>query len=239
MIKVIGAGRQICRPDKSPTHLIPSSNMIHFVESGHGYFNGHLLSGGDGFICRNDRICTYVPSSDDPWTYSWINIIGDECDALIERLPLENDIFAWNTNSIGILHELRPDSELNCLGVLYRMCADMTAETKEDYVDAAKRIMQCSFANGITVDDVAHELNISRAYLRNVFYAKTSSSPQEYLITLKMKRAESLLSFPYSITEIANACGYSDVMQFSKIFKKHHGTSPSAYREKVLKGSIK
>ncbi|WPQ59373.1 helix-turn-helix domain-containing protein [Paenibacillus polymyxa] len=33
-----------------------------------------------------------------------------------------------------------------------------------------------------------------------------------------------------SVTDIARACGYSDVYQFSKTFKKRNGLSPIEYR---------
>lgn len=235
MIQVMGAGRQKCKSDKACTHLIPGANLIHFIESGHGYFNGRLLSGGMGFVCRNDRICDYVPLASDPWTYSWINVLGNEAEELLDRLPLEDDVFTWNTVAdAAVLRELDPENEWSCLGVLYRMCASLTEAAPRNYAESAKKLMQCRFAEGITVEQVARELNLSRAYLRNVFFRQTGRSPQQYLMELKMQRAEELLPLPYSITEIARACGYGDVMQFSKIFKKYHGRSPCAYRKELL-----
>ena len=56
-------------------------------------------------------------------------------------------------------------------------------------------------------------------------------SPQEYLMKRRIERALELLADPeLAVTEIAQAVGYYDVLQFSRIFKKHMGISPSQYR---------
>ena len=51
---------------------------------------------------------------------------------------------------------------------------------------------------------------------------------------LRMERAEFLLSGSYSITEISYAVGYDDVLQFSRIFAKYHGVSPTQYRKELF-----
>jgi AraC-like DNA-binding protein len=39
----------------------------------------------------------------------------------------------------------------------------------------------------------------------------------------------------YSLTEIAYLTGFSDQSHFTRIFNKHTGENPSAYRKKVNK----
>lgn len=33
----------------------------------------------------------------------------------------------------------------------------------------------------------------------------------------------------YSVSQIAEACGFADPLYFSKVFKKHYGASPAVY----------
>lgn len=241
-ISLVGYGRDICKPDKKRVHLIPDFYMIHFIESGCGYFNGQQLSGGQAFICKQNELCNYYPDKNNPWTYTWINIKGKGADKLIKSLPFKGNVFLWNrfenTAALKKIWEFRGDrtaEELMSLSALYRILADQFFEKenkKTDYVSEAKILFESQFAQGITVEKVAKKLNISRAYLRNIFYKKEGRSPQNYLMELKMKRAAELLKNDYTITEIAAAVGYDDVLQFSKIFKKYFGLSPTNYKTK-------
>ena len=55
-----------------------------------------------------------------------------------------------------------------------------------------------------------------------------------------MKRAASVMKEhpEMPLKEIAGSVGYNDEFYFSKTFKKIHGMSPSAYREKIINGDI-
>ncbi len=104
---------------------------------------------------------------------------------------------------------------------------------KPDYASLLKTYLENNYEKNITITQAALNFNISRAYLRNLFYNENGMSPQEYLINLRLRRAEFLLmNNEYSITKVAMAVGYNDVLQFSRIFKKHNGVSPTDYRKR-------
>jgi AraC-like DNA-binding protein len=53
----------------------------------------------------------------------------------------------------------------------------------------------------------------------------------QYIVNEKMKKARHLLiGTTYSITEIADRCGFENVYYFSNVFKKVHGISPAKYK---------
>lgn len=245
-IRLIGYGRDKCKPEKKRVYTIPDFYMIHFIEKGCGFFNGAKLTAGQGFICMQNEICHYFPDKKDPWTYYWINVRGAGADRLINGLEIKNNVFSWNIyknlpnfKNIWAYKGNAVFEELAAFSALYGVFAEQGLElkAKRDLVSEAKIILEGGLAQGITVDEVASSLNISRAYLRNVFYKSEKISPQGYLMKLRMNRAAELLSGDYSVTEIAAAVGYDDLLQFSKMFSKYFGVSPTAYRA-GLSGNI-
>lgn len=83
------------------------------------------------------------------------------------------------------------------------------------------------------LDEYLHSLPFHYDYTRKLFKKEMGMSPLEFLITLRMKNAEQLLmaSWPdrYSVAEVAEMCGYSDPLYFSRVFKKYFGLSPKKY----------
>ncbi|TPE67343.1 AraC family transcriptional regulator [Halalkalibacterium halodurans] len=58
--------------------------------------------------------------------------------------------------------------------------------------------------------------------------------PIDYLIQYRLKRAKNLLvSSNSSIADIAESIGYLDALYFSRLFKKHIGCSPTAFRTQM------
>ncbi len=237
-------GYEQCMPDKERIHQISGCNMIHMIESGKGYFNGRQLTTGQGFICRANRWCDYYPDRDDPWTYSYINGAGEDFEQLIDMMSFDSCVFTWDhlsdAKKLSMMCKQPFDAfnasdELALMGVFLKIVADFIKLDEKrhalSYVDRAKLIIQDRHQYGITINQVANRLNISRAYLRNLFYEQEGISPQEYLMRLRMERAAKLLAESFSISEISYAVGYGDSLQFSRAFRRFYGVSPSAYRE--------
>lgn len=86
---------------------------------------------------------------------------------------------------------------------------------------------------GFALDQVIRELPFHYDYLRKLFKKELGSSPLEYLTSLRMQAAEKLLTTmwtnEYSISEVAQMCGYDDPLYFSRVFKKNFGCSPTAF----------
>lgn len=240
-INLVSYGRDECRANKRRVYTIPDFYMIHFIESGCGYYNNIKLSAGQGFICMKNEVCNYIPDKNDPWTYTWINLRGEGADKLIKGLALKENVFSWNTvkskRSFEKIWQYQGNMELEelaALSAVYNIFAEQSVQKvtpKKEYVAEAKMFFEVRFAEGVTVKDAAKTLNISRAYLRNIFYKSEGISPQGYLMKLRMNRAVELLGGDYTVTEIAAAVGYDDVLQFSKIFSKYFELSPTAFRK--------
>lgn len=244
-ISLVSYGRDECEADKRRVYTIPDFYMIHFIESGNGFYNGMRLGAGQGFICMQNEVCNYIPDKKDPWTYTWVNLRGEGADRLIKTLSLDKNVFLWNTvkskrafEKIWQYQGTKELEELAALSAVYSIFAEQSLQKvlpKRDYSAETKSFFEARFAEGVTVEDAANTLNISRAYLRNVFFKSEGISPQGYLMRLRMNRAAELMRGDYTITEIAAAVGYDDVLQFSKMFSKYFGISPTAFRKREIK----
>ena len=87
--------------------------------------------------------------------------------------------------------------------------------------------------SNLTVDDIAHEADVSKPYLFALFQKHLNCSPHKYLTTCRLNRAKTRLSGTAdTIKEIASNCGFESIECFYRAFKKHSGITPAAYRTK-------
>lgn len=84
----------------------------------------------------------------------------------------------------------------------------------------------------LTLGELARHSGFSTTYLSRIFREKFHMPLFQYIDFYRTVSAIKYL-FPdqYSIGEIADLVGYTNVAMFSKSFKKHMGMSPSVYRE--------
>jgi AraC-like DNA-binding protein len=76
---------------------------------------------------------------------------------------------------------------------------------------------------------------MSKYYFIKLFKSATGATPQQYYMAMLMDKSKLLLSnTSHTVGEIATQCGIEDALYFSRLFKKHVGCSPSAYRSKNL-----
>ena len=92
------------------------------------------------------------------------------------------------------------------------------------------------------LDEVIRAMPFHYDYLRKLFKKEMGLSPLEYMTDLRMKTAEKLLTAmwtnEYTVSEIAQMCGYEDALYFSRVFKKYYGCSPSNYTKKLREHTV-
>jgi DNA-binding response OmpR family regulator len=80
------------------------------------------------------------------------------------------------------------------------------------------------------VDIFGREIGLSHSQLHRKIRALTNHSPVEFIRTIRLKRALSLLKQKYgNVAEIAFEVGFNNPSYFTECFRKQFGKSPSDY----------
>lgn len=88
-----------------------------------------------------------------------------------------------------------------------------------------------NFAQPISSQELAAISNTSVFHFCRMFKKTTGKTLTDYVNEVRIDKAAFLLSTSsMNITEIGGACGFDDLNYFSRVFKKHKGMSPKAFR---------
>ena len=80
---------------------------------------------------------------------------------------------------------------------------------------------------------VARRIATSRRQLQRAYAQIGATSFQDQLAAVRMERAAELLAHDLlPVREVARRVGYRQPSQFAKRFRRHHGLSPVAFRER-------
>jgi signal transduction histidine kinase/ligand-binding sensor domain-containing protein/DNA-binding response OmpR family regulator len=96
--------------------------------------------------------------------------------------------------------------------------------------NAVKCVEKNVSASDFSVEDLATELGISRAYVFKKILALTGKTPLEFIRTIRLQHAAQLLEkSQLSVREIAYKVGFNNPKYFTKYFKEQFHVLPSDY----------
>ncbi len=102
-----------------------------------------------------------------------------------------------------------------------------------EFLEKASRVIEGNMENPeFGIDEFSREMNLGRTSLFNKIKGVTGQTPNDFITTMKMKKATFLLSNhpEFNISDITYQLGFSSPKYFSKCFKKQFGMTPSTYR---------
>lgn len=233
-------GSEDCTPGHSYGPAIRTHWLLHYVISGYGEFTRegqtYQVKPGQIFVIPPYVKTYYEASQKHPWHYIWIGFTTDTDMSLFSQ-PIINCKNAGETFQAMLdCHEMKNGRSAYLSGCLWKLVSQLMESSKHSpsYVDEALHCIHSEYATGITVHELAERLNLNRSYFFSIFKKHVGVSPSEYLINLRLEKAEELIRVFGETPSIAAASvGYDDLYHFSKTFKEHYGLAPREYAKKA------
>jgi AraC-like DNA-binding protein len=101
----------------------------------------------------------------------------------------------------------------------------------ERHLLRAKDLVDRSYAEPLSVADLADAAGLSAAHFSREFRRAFGEPPHTYLLTRRLERAATLLrATDRSVTEICFAVGLRSVGSFTTSFSRAYSVTPTAYR---------
>ncbi|MGM0881373.1 MAG: response regulator transcription factor [Bacillota bacterium] len=98
------------------------------------------------------------------------------------------------------------------------------------------KYIQENYCYELTLTTLSEQFHFNEAYLSSLFKTHARMNFSDYLVMVRMKKAEELIKdTDLKLTDIAQLVGYSNSSYFSTAFKKFYHASPSVYREQLKK----
>ena len=181
--------------------------------------------------------------------YFWINFTGCEALNIINtvKIPLNAPYTVAKPRNIfeafeSFFNEFKHRAFLHEMSIFYKFLRIMIlfGRAREDQVQKNSLTESLTYISNnysidITTEELAEMEHLSCAHYRRLFKEKIGMTPTQYISTIRLKHAEQMLfETELSIKEIAQKVGFSDQLYFSKVFSKHFGVSPKAFRNRSL-----
>ena len=113
--------------------------------------------------------------------------------------------------------------------LIYRLFALLSKDINgvDKRIAAAVKVLEERFLENVPISKIAEASFVSESNFRKIFLKKFGMSPIQYRNTLRLKRAQSLLSEDeYSLPEVAELSGFSNESYFCRMYKKAFGVTP-------------
>ena len=102
-----------------------------------------------------------------------------------------------------------------------------------DIIRPALLYIKEHYAEEISVDELASLIPLSKSYFMSCFKKATGVSAITYTTLVRIQQvSQMLLKTDKSVTQIASECGFHNLANFNRQFKKNTGYTPVDYRNK-------
>lgn len=248
-ITIYQAGAQACKPGFAVGPQIRDHYLIHCILNGKGIFRvGELtytVEKGEGFLIDPDIVTYYQADEEDPWQYCWIGFQGRDVPWLMKHcgISMKNPVFGFAdilemetcVSQLASNYSRRGGGFL-ALSKLYEFFSMIQGEgmIKENSLKLAlrvRRFIDRNYSYHINVEKIAETLGCNRSHMFRVFKKEYGVSVQEYLRDCRLDHAKQLLEqTEISTLEVMYSCGFNDLPNFARQFKRRYKMPPGAVR---------
>ncbi len=120
------------------------------------------------------------------------------------------------------------------LGDLFNQTCDIkpamsTIPCDNQAVNLAKNYLSQDLDLGLSLDNVASRVGVSRFHFIRLFKQHTGLSPHQFRIQRRIQAAKGLIKSGIPFSEVALETGFSDQSHFTNKFRQYTGATPSQY----------
>ena len=155
---------------------------------------------------------------------------------LLKTLTCENDSFYSLIKLLIILHELSIDKGMRELSTGQFAANVMHQHSSDESLGRVMDYLSRHYSEVIRLSEVAEMVNMSESSFCRFFKQHTSKSFIDFLTDIRLGTASrALIDSSLSIAEIGYDCGFNNLSNFNRIFKKKKGVTPSEFRDNYRK----
>lgn len=235
-------GSEDCDPSHSYGPAVREYYLIHYVVQGKGKVfckeREYLLGAGDLFLFSPGEVMRYQADEHQPWSYIWVGFetvleMGEIFSRHVIHAPENGELF----KELTLCRQYGETAEMYICGKIFELLARLKDKEHSEggtvrYVLQAKNLIETRYDSDLSVSRLAAMLGLERSYFSKLFKAELGVSPQQYLVSFRLKKAAGLMREQHFTPSRAAAySGYTDLMNFSKMFKKQFGLPPRLYYE--------
>lgn len=209
----------------------------------------HQITARNALVIPRGVPHEYGASPNHPWSIWWAHLVGTDVAELVQTMEVTPDrpiVPIRNVErAVALLDEIltvlerdqSPPRLVAAAGAAWKLLAQTSADrvlpAPGDPLQRAMTYLSERLDGTIKVADLAQLVGISPSHLTALFRRATGGGVLAHQQALRMARARQLLDgTDAKINEIAREVGYDDPFYFSRHFRRHHGMTPTQYRDR-------
>lgn len=149
---------------------------------------------------------------------------------MLDKLSSIDNSFDCVIQFLTLLHELSLCEESRTLAT--SSYARVEEESNSRRVAKVKKYINAHYMEEVRLGTLASIVGMSESAFSRFFKTHTGKKLSEYIIDIRLGYASRMLiETSTSIAEISFKCGFNNLSNFNRIFKKYKGCSPTEFKE--------
>ena len=213
--------------------LDAENNMLEQIRQGR-YEDIHIAP----FPQIKDNIGLMAKDTLTGFAYLVVSAVAVYSRTAIDAGAVPDDVFDLSDALLFTISYCKNEEELHqtyqTAAVMFAKLVRRKKDQKRSYqLERVLNYIGCNIFRKITLEEVAQFVGLSQNYLCNLFSREMGISLHNYIQKEKVTRACNLLKFSdRTVSDIAAYMGFQTQSNFSSVFRKWTGMTPSEYREK-------
>lgn len=155
----------------------------------------------------------------------------------LDKLATQEQGFYSVMNFLRILYELSLYDDARVLSSSSFAKIEMTSESRR--VQKVQRYIAAHYKEEIRLNFLADMIGMTPVSFSRFFHLRTGKTLSDYIIDIRLGFATRLLvDSSRTIAEICYDCGFNNLSNFNRLFRRKKGCSPKEFRENYRKTKI-